>query len=188
MTSARLVRAAARTTLIVVAGLLLWGTRAGTRWPAVYYMTGASMEPTVRARVLFLTSSPPGELRQGQLVIFEFTDEDGEEFHVLRRAVALPGDTVAMLEGGVIVNGRRMPWPFRILAPQARTSPYALVTDLYTWGPLVVGRDSVFLLSDTRDHLGWPDSRFIGPVPRNTIIAVAWRTLSGRSLAPARSP
>jgi hypothetical protein len=32
-----------------------------------------------------------------------------------------------------------------------------------------VGPDSLFLLSDTRDMIGWPDSRFLGPVPRDRV-------------------
>jgi signal peptidase I len=166
---------------------IAWGTRLGTRWPAIYYMTGPSMEPTVRARELFVTWSPAGSLVRGDLVIFEFQDADGD-FHVLRRVVGLPGDTLAMQDGTLFLNGRRAPWPFRVLAPGARISPFALVSDLYTWGPWVVPRDSVFLLSDTRDHLGWPDSRFIGPVPAGRVIARATRTVTGRPLARARSP
>jgi signal peptidase I len=126
-------------------------------------MTGASMEPSVRAHEYFLTTSPPGELRRGMLVIFRYEDEDGV-FHVLRRLAALPGDTVAMRDGSAVVNGRVRTWPFRIVEPRARRSPLAKVPDLYTWGPVVVPRDSVFLLADTRDIIGWPDSRFLGPV------------------------
>lgn len=164
-----------------------WSTRVGTRWPAIYYMTGPSMEPTVRARELFLTWSPPGSLARGDLVIFEFEDADGE-FHVLRRVAGLPGDTLAMQDGELTLNGRRTPWPFRILAPRARVSAFALVGDLYSWGPWVVPQDSVFLLSDTRDHLGWPDSRFIGPVPTDRVIARATRTITGRPLTRAPLP
>jgi signal peptidase I len=169
--------------LLIAAAALVWVTRGGTRWPALYYMTGSSMEPAVRPREIFLTWSPAEPIARGDLVIFEFSDEDGD-FHVLRRLAGLPGDTLIMTEGALVVNGRATAWPFRVLEPRARTSPYARVGDLYTWGPWVVPADSVFLLSDTRDHLGWPDSRFIGAVPRSRVIARATRALSGRRLAP----
>jgi signal peptidase I len=164
---------------IVIA--LLWTTRFGTRWLSIYYMTGPSMEPTIAQEKYFLAWTPPGELARGDLVIFRFEDQDGV-FHVLRRVVAFAGDTVAMRAGVVILNGKRQSWPFRIVEREAWRSPYALDSNLYDWSPRVVSPDSVMLLADTRDVIGWPDSRFIGFVPRRDIIAIATRTVRGRRL------
>ncbi len=169
--------------MVSVAGLL-WGTRAFTRWPQIYFMTGASMEPSVRAREYFLASSPLGPLTRGMLVIFRYEDEDGV-FHVLRRLAALPGDTIAMRDGRAIVNGAAAPWPFRVLKPEAHRSPMARGGELLTWGPVVVPRDSVFLLADTRDMIGWPDSRFLGPVPVSALEAEATRLIWPRLLKKA---
>jgi signal peptidase I len=156
-------------------------TRFGTRWPAVYYMTGSSMEPTISPRELFLVWVPAGQIELGDLVLFRFTDEDGE-YHVLRRVAGLPGDTVAMWKGRAIVNGRPQSWPYRIERPEAWRSPLALEGNLFTWGPWVVPTDSVVLLADTRDMLGWPDSRFVGFVSRSAIVGKAGRALTGRQL------
>lgn len=92
---------------------------------------------------------------------------DGDSlYHVLRRAVGLPGDTVAMRDGLLWVNGRAPGWPARVVAPRAeRRLDGPIQGTIYNWGPVVVGPDSAFVLSDTRDMLGWPDSRFIGAVP-----------------------
>lgn len=139
------------------------------------------MEPTVQTGEYFLVWNPPGDLGRGDLVIFRYEDEDGV-FHVLRRLAALPGDTIAMREGAIVVNGAPQPWRYRIISPQARRSPLARTKDLYTWGPWVVPGDSVVLLSDTRDMMGWPDSRFLGFIPRNDIVGKATRTLKGRPL------
>lgn len=163
-----------RAALALAALALLAWTRGCTRWPQVWYMTGPSMEPTVRAREYFLATSPAGTLRRGMLVLFRYEDEDGV-FHVLRRLAGLPGDTVAMQDGIAVVNGRLRAWPFRIQVAAAWHSPLARVRNLYTWGPLVVPRDSVFLLADTRDIVGWPDSRFLGPVPASAVEAEAGR-------------
>ncbi len=167
--------------LPVVAVALAWTTRLGTRWPAIYYMTGPSMEPTVRAGQYFLVWSPAGDVTRGDLVIFRYEDEDGV-FHVLRRIAALPGDTVAMQDGQVLVNRVPQTWSYRIINPAARRSPLARGEDLYSWGPWVVPADSVVLLSDTRDMLGWPDSRFLGFIPRTEIEGRATRTVTGRAL------
>lgn len=164
-----------------VALLLAVGTRFGTRWPTIYFMTGPSMEPTLAAEEYFLAWRPAGALARGDLVIFLFRDEDGV-FDVLRRVAGLPGDTVAMRDGVVVVNAERQPWPFRIMRPAAFRSPFAIGGHLYDWGPWIVPADSVLLLADTRDMIGWPDSRFLGFIPRRDIVARATVTLTGRRL------
>jgi signal peptidase I len=151
----------------------------------VYFMTGSSMEPAVRAHEYFLTSSPAGKLRRGMLVIFRYEDEDGI-FHVLRRLAALPGDTILMRDGHAVVNGRDDGVSFRILEPRAHHSPMARGGELFTWGAVVVPRDSVFLLADTRDMIGWPDSRFLGPIPVPAIEAEAGRIVWPRILRRPR--
>jgi signal peptidase I len=175
--------------LLLAALSLLWWTEAFTSWPQVYFMTGASMEPTVGAREYFIATGPVKGLRRGMLVIFRYEDEDGV-FHVLRRVAGLPGDTVSLREGRAVVNGRAMAWPFRIVVPKAWRSAYVRGGNLFTWGPAVVPRDSVLLLADTRDMMGWPDSRFIGPVARPDIEAearrVVWPPVNGRFLKSLR--
>lgn len=165
----------------LVALSLAVATRLGTRWPQIYFMTGPSMEPSLRAEEYFLVWIPPEDLERGDLVIFRFRDEDGE-VHVLRRLAGIPGDTVRMEDGALFVNGDLQPWPFQVLRPTARHSPLALVDDLFSWGPWIVPRDSVLLLSDTRDMIGWPDGRFFGFVPWDVIVGKATRTVWGRRL------
>jgi signal peptidase I len=158
--------------LALLLGLGVWLTRLGTRIPSVYYMTGPSMEPTIGAGEYFIAWRPPGEIKRGDLVIFRYEDEDGE-FDVLRRVAALAGDTIAMDSGAVILNGERQRWPYQILQPAASRSVLAIEGGLYDWGPWIVPRDSVVLLADTRDMIGWPDSRFLGFIPVNDILAKA---------------
>ncbi len=169
---------------LIVGALLAvgaWMTRVGTRLPSVYYMTGPSMEPTVGQGEYFVAWSPAGRIERGDLVIFRFPDPDGD-LHVLRRVAALPGDTVAMDSGAVVLNGARQPWPFDIASPGAWRSEYAIEVDLYNWGPWVVPPDSLVLLSDRRDMFGWPDSRFLGFIPLSDVIARADFTFRGRQL------
>ena len=158
--------------LLLAAAILLWRMMALGGWPQAYVMTGPSMAPTVHAGEYFVATGPVKHLRRGMLVIFRYDDDDGV-FHVLRRLVGLPGDTVALVAGRAVVNGQPMAWPWRIVAPRTWRSPYVRGGNLFTWGPVRVPRDSVLLLSDTRDMLGFPDSRFIGPVPFGAIEAEA---------------
>lgn len=181
MTTRDLLRLSFWAVIAALAVVAAWSTRLGTRWPTVYYMTGPSMEPTIAAQQYFLAWSPPGTLHRGDLVIFLFVDE-GTEFHVLRRLAGLPGDTVRMEDGVVFVNGAAQPWPHQVLTPEVHYTELALTYELFTWGPWIVPPDSVILLADTRDMVGWPDSRFIGYVPRQDVLARATRTLKGRRL------
>ncbi len=178
-------RWAVRVVLLLAVLGLLWWTEAFTSWPQVYFMTGGSMEPTVGAHEFFLATGPVKRLHRGMLVLFRYEDEDGV-FHVLRRVAGLPGDTVSLSAGRAIVDGRAMPWPFRLAVPAAWRSPYVRGGNLYTWGPAVVPRDSVLLLADTRDMMGWPDSRFIGPVWVGDVEArarrIIWPPWHGRFL------
>jgi signal peptidase I len=159
----------------------IWATRAGTRIPAVYYMTGPSMEPTVKEGEYFITWSPADRIEHGDLVIFRY-EHPRRTYHVLRRVAALPGDTVAMDSGTVVLNGVPQPWPFDIASPGAWRSELAIEINIYTWGPWVVPPDSVVLLSDRRDMLGWPDSRFLGFISIEDILAQADVTVSGRRI------
>ena len=167
--------------IAAVTAVGVWATRFGTRWPSIYYMTGSSMEPTVAPNEYYLAWGPPGRLSPGDLVLFRFDDGD-EVFHVLRRVAALPADTVSMESGRVVLNGVTQETPFRIVEPLASYSPLAIEGDLYDWGPWITPPDSVVLLADTRDMLGWPDSRFIGFVAVADIISRATRTVTGRRL------
>lgn len=147
--------------------------------PGTYTMTGPSMEPSVGRGDWFLTRPAPPVLRRGMLVIMAF--EDGTEEHrVLRRLVALPGDTVLMSRGTLAVNGRDPGWPGRTIEPRAERGLEGPVRGtVYSWGPVVVGPDSVFVLSDLRDMQGWPDSRFLGAIPRRLVgeayVVTLWR-------------
>ncbi len=150
--------------LLVLGGLAVF-TRGFTALPSTYYMTGESMAPTLGADEWFLARPLFGLPRPGELVVMRFQDGD-TLFHVLRRAVGLPGDTIAMRDGLLWVNRRAPGWPARIVVPGAeRALDGPIAGTIYNWGPVVVGRDSVFVLSDTRDMIGWPDSRFLGAVP-----------------------
>lgn len=144
-------------------------TRGFTALPATYYMTGSSMAPAVGQGAWFVARPLAGLPERGQLVLLEHWIDDSL-FHVLRRAVGLPGDTVRMVDGVLCVNARAPGWPARILERRAeRPLDGPVAGTIYNWGPVVVGPDSLFLLSDTRDMIGWPDSRFLGPVPRDRV-------------------
>ncbi|MBI4419869.1 MAG: signal peptidase I [Gemmatimonadetes bacterium] len=160
--------------LLVLLAVLAWLTRGLTSLPSTYYMTGPSMTPAVGQGAWFLARPLLGMPQRGDLVLLEHWIDD-TLYHVLRRAVGLPGDTVRMVDGLLWVNGRAPSWPARILEPRAeRPLDGPIAGTIYNWGPVVIGPDSVFLLSDTRDMIGWPDSRFLGAVPSERLVGRYW--------------
>jgi len=167
-----------RLLLLLAALAFAWWMRTRGHWPQVYRATDASMAPTVAPGAYFVATGPVRALRRGMLVIFRYQDPDNDDvYHVLRRVVALPGDTVAMRGGRLLVDGRPAPWPFRVVDPKASRSAMVRGGDLFAVAPVRVPADSVYLLADTRDVAGWPDSRFIGPVPITALEAEARRLL-----------
>jgi signal peptidase I len=126
-----------------------------------------SLDPLVR---LLPTRAP----RRGDVIVFKFPEDPRRDF--IKRIVGLPGETVAIRDKTVLVNGRSM------------EEPYVFHSDDRVWPddpsvpeegrrrdqlpPQRVPADSYFVLGDNRDTSG--DSRFWGFLPAGN--------LSGRAL------
>lgn len=133
------------------------------------------------ARVPLLGGRTPAvrEPRRGDIVVFRSPIEDSI---LVKRLLALPGDTIGMVNGRVIRNGQELREPYvvsgesggsdEVPLPEfrwqrrflARGDTAAYQPTVHNWGPLVVPRDSFFMMGDNRD--GSRDGRFWGFVPR----------------------
>lgn len=117
------------------------------------------------------------EPRRGDVMVFEPHHEDDID-HLVKRLIGLPGDTLEMRDGTMMVNGEVLSEPYlgytRSMDERRREFAWQLqhLTDdvdrttydpsLGTWGPLVVPADHFFMLGDNRDES--LDSRFWGPL------------------------
>ena len=126
-----------------------------------FRIDSGSMLPTLRAgdRVLVDKRAYRDALpRRGDLVVFH-APRTGDV--TLKRAVGLPGDTVAIEDGVLVVNGGRRVEPYA--DPDAIDSVY--------FGPVRVPAGAVFVLGDNRaDSL---DSRSWGVLPHEAILGRA---------------
>jgi signal peptidase I len=118
-----------------------------------------SMEPTLRpgdqALVDKLAGKPP---HRGELVAFH-APRTGEI--LLKRVVAVGGDTVGLEDGVLVVDGRAVHEPYA--DPKAIDSVY--------FGPVKVRPGTVFVMGDNRANS--EDSRDFGAVPADRIIGRA---------------
>jgi signal peptidase I len=97
-------------------------------------------------------------IRPGDVVAFSHASGDASEIY-LKRVVGVPGDKVAIVNGIVWVNGRKL------------AEPYVSHTDWASLPAQTVPRDAFFVLGDNRGDSD--DSRLFGPVPRVAVIGRA---------------
>jgi signal peptidase I len=100
-----------------------------------------------------------GEIKRGDTVVFYFPGEPSESY--IKRVIGLPGDTVAVDDGYVIVNGKKL---------EENYVP-AEYRDDRSYPARVVPPGQYFVLGDHR--VSSNDSRAWGFVPRNYIYGKA---------------
>lgn len=122
-------------------------------------VVGPSMYPTLLSQELVLTTRTASELRRGDVVVATITGQFGQRESVIKRVVALPGDTVRIEADVAIVNGvRETGYDTRVFARNALSAAQS-----------VVPSGTVYLLGDNRGVSF--DSRFVGPVPVHDVAA-----------------
>jgi signal peptidase I len=132
----------------------------------LFSIPSGSMEPTLEAGDRVITTSlvyhfhPP---KRGDVVVFRATALGGAA--LIKRVVAVAGDTVAVSNGALYVNGRRQPEAY---VPGRRTDG--------DFPPILVPDGELFVMGDNRNVS--EDSRIFGPISMKTIIgkavAVSW--------------
>jgi signal peptidase I len=117
--------------------------------------------------------------RRGEVVVFQYPVDPTKNF--VKRLVGLPGDTLAMREGVLSLNGKdvqegyvshsdsgydpvdREFWWQQPYVVHAAEAPDSFHPSRNNWGPLIVPPKSYFVLGDNRDNS--LDSRYWGFVP-----------------------
>jgi len=152
--------------MIALAFLLAQGIKTFVVQPFV--IPTGSMEPTIMTgdRVLAEKISIRfRDPRQGEIVVFD--DPTGRHPQLIKRVIAVGGQTVDIRDGTVIVDGVPLTEPY----------VHGKVTDPGTVPlPVTLEDDEVWLMGDNRPNSG--DSRFMGPIPESMVqgraFAIYW--------------
>ena len=145
-----------------------------------------------------------GEPRRGDVVTFS-SPKDGTR--LIKRLVALPGDTVEMRDNHLLINGEAAEYASLGSESRAHVGQHGIaavresesvagsqrsvqwlpgIASRSSFGPLTVPKDQYLMLGDNRDNS--EDSRYIGLVPREKLIARAERILVSADIMDGWQP
>ncbi len=172
--------------ILVVAGAVAVALLVRVFAVQAFYIPSESMRPTLEIddRVLVnRLSYKLHDVNRGDVVVFEkpaslVTPPGAEQINdLIKRVIALPGESVVLSDGNVFIDGRRLDEPY--LPPGTVTLPGP---GGVTWDhrctiddPCVVPAGTVWVMGDNRSNS--EDSRWIGPVDQDLIVGRAFVTV-----------
>ena len=136
----------------------------------------------------FLRLPGYAEPKRDGIVIFRSVEDSTPNLDIVKRLIAVGGDTLQMVNDTLIRNGARLQEPYTLnlsegfdqtprevldemralqLPHYVGSEPANYRPTLHNWGPIVIPKDSFWVMGDNRDDSR--DSRFWGFLPRSHI-------------------
>ncbi|NTU56476.1 MAG: signal peptidase I [Anaerolineales bacterium] len=141
---------------VILAVILYFGINAIS---ARVRVDGLSMNPTLQHGEYVLVSRltyRTGEPERGDIIVFSFPVDQKQD--LIKRVIGLPGETVSIRNGEVLINGVKL------------EEPYIAQSPVYN-GTWTVGAGELFVLGDNRNDS--KDSHQWGLLPIENIIGKA---------------
>ncbi len=126
-----------------------------------FRIEGISMEPNFHDGQLLIINKLAyklGRPSRGDVVVFHYPYKLDRDF--IKRVIGLPGDTVEVRGGQVLVNG------------VAVHEPYRPAIGTYTAKPVTVGPGELYVLGDNRNNSS--DSHSWGTLSMDLVVGKAW--------------
>jgi len=142
-----------------------------------FYISGPSMETTMFTNNRVLVNKLAyqiGDVKRGDVVVFDRATVNGNDVihdDLIKRVIALGGETISIKSCVVYINGTVLPEPYlpardtEMTDPQDRCSTVDIVDT-------VIPQGEFFLMGDNRPQSY--DSRMFGPITREMIVGRAF--------------
>jgi len=117
---------------------------------------GIAMEPGLKDGDRILINRKPEKLIRGDIVVFYYPADQTKSY--IKRIVGLPNETIEVLEGNVLIDGKVLAEPY--VDPKNNQA-------LFNRKEVKVPEGSYYVLGDNRDNSN--DSRMWGPLQRKFI-------------------
>jgi signal peptidase I len=151
-----------------------------------FYIPSVSMQPTLEKNDRVLVnrlSYKLHDVNRGDVIVFEkpaslVTAPGPDEIKdLIKRVVALPGESVVFQDGDVYVDGTLLPEPYLPAGTTTNPGPGGASWDHRCTpdDPCVVPEGTVWVMGDNRSNS--EDSRWIGPVDQDRIVGRAFVTV-----------
>ena len=101
------------------------------------------------------------DIRPGDIVTFEQTASSGEERVLIKRVIAVAGQTIELVDGKVLVDGVILDEPY----VQGVTAPLSPSSVEY---PYTIPEGYIWVMGDNRQNSS--DSRAFGPIPMSSVL------------------
>lgn len=144
-----------------------------------YYIDGPSMEATLRPQDRVLVNKLSYRLHdvnRGDVVVFDRVTSPDRHDDLIKRVIALPGETLEIRSCVVYIDGIRLDEPYLDDEVQSQIDPVARCGSHTDATALTVPTDMVFVMGDNR--LQSFDSRDFGPIEidkiRGRAFVVIW--------------
>jgi signal peptidase I len=152
--------------VVILVGALLVAFVVKTFLLQAFYIPSASMEPTLKINDRVLVNKLSYDLHdvhRGDIVVFRSPpgEDSATVKDLIKRVVALPGETVEARDGHILVNGNLLREPY--LHSGVITS---------TFEPRKVPPHQIWVMGDNRGNS--KDSRFFGPINQDLLVGRAF--------------
>ena len=171
----RLVRSVAEWVGVIACGVVI-ALVAQMFLVQAFWIPSASMVPTLNEGDRVLVNKlayRAHDVRRGDVIVFDRPQEaangDDEIKDLIKRVVAVEGDTIELHEGDVYINGERIEEPY--LNDDAPTTPDTGGCTNSGEDRWELSEDTVFVMGDNRTNSS--DSRCFGPIAEDTIVGRA---------------